>query len=136
MEILQQAFNDRNKKINKIEKLKELKTPISVYNKLDEICANGLDNLADEDGAFFLKCFGLFLKKDGKFMLRIRIPGGQLNGEQALKLGELSQKYGEDYIDITTRQQLEFRFFRTSKSINDFKRVRKCRYHYFSNRCR
>ena len=110
MEKLQQAFLERNKKQNKIEKIKELKTPMRVYNKLDEICANGLENLENEDGSYFLKCFGLFLKKDGKFMLRIRIPAGQLDSDQAIKLGELSQKYGEDYIDITTRQQLEFRF--------------------------
>jgi ferredoxin-nitrite reductase len=45
-------------------------------------------------------------------MLRIRIPAGQLTPEQAIKLGEVSKKYGEDYIDITTRQQLEFRFLK------------------------
>jgi ferredoxin-nitrite reductase len=110
METLQQAFDERNKKQNKIEKVKELKTPLSVYEKLDEICANGLDNLADEDSAFFLKCLGLFLKKDGKFMLRIRIPAGQLDKNQANMIGTLSEKYGEDYIDITTRQQIELRF--------------------------
>ena len=110
MEKLQEAFNERNKKQNKIEKIKELKTPMSVYNKLDDICSSGLENLEDADANYFLKCFGLFLKKDGKFMLRIRIPAGQISAEQAVMLGELSSKYGEDYIDITTRQQLEFRF--------------------------
>jgi len=110
MKILEEVYELRNKKINKIENIKKLKTPYSVYEKLDEICANGLENLNDEDGSYFLKCFGLFKKKDGKFMLRIRIPAGQITPEQAIKLGEISSKYGEDYIDITTRQQLEFRF--------------------------
>lgn len=110
MKVLEEAYALRNKKINKIEDIKKLKTPMSVYEKLDTICANGLENLSEEDSSFFLKCFGLFLKKDGKFMLRIRIPAGQLTSEQAIKLGEISSKYGEDYIDITTRQQLEFRF--------------------------
>ncbi len=110
MKVLEEAYTLRNKKINKIEDIKKLKTPMSVYEKLDTICANGLENLSDEDSSFFLKCFGLFLKKDGKFMLRIRIPAGQLTPEQAIKLGKISTQYGEDYIDITTRQQLEFRF--------------------------
>ena len=110
MQKLHDALNERSKKINKIEKLKESKTPMSVYERLDEICAGTLDDLEDADSAFFLKCFGLFLKKDGKFMLRIRIPAGQLNPTQAAKLGEISKLYGDDYIDITTRQQLEFRF--------------------------
>jgi ferredoxin-nitrite reductase len=112
MTILEKAFDARNKKINKIEKVKELKTPLSVYEKLDSICANGLENLEAEDGTFFLKCFGLFLKKDDTFMLRIRIPAGQLTSDQAIKLGEISEKYGNDYIDITTRQQLEFRYLK------------------------
>ena len=110
MHKLQEAFEARNKKLNKIEKIKELKTPLSVYQRLDEICASGLDALEDADSGFFLKCFGAFLKKDGKFMLRVRIPAGQMNTEQAAKIGELSKKYGEDYIDITTRQQIELRY--------------------------
>jgi ferredoxin-nitrite reductase len=110
MNTLVEAKNSRSKKINKIEEIKSLKSAISVYERLELICKNGLDNLENEDTSFFLKCFGLFLKKDGKFMLRIRIPAGQLKAEQAVKLGELSYKYGKNYIDITTRQQLEFRF--------------------------
>lgn len=112
MNKLQEAFEVRNKKQNKIEQIKELKTPLSVYQKLDEICAAGLDDLNDEDSSYFLKCFGAFLKKDGKFMLRVRIPAGQLSIEQAAKIGAVSQKYGEDYIDITTRQQIELRYIK------------------------
>jgi len=112
MNKLQEAFNLRNKKLNKIEKIKVLKTPMSVYNRLDEICSLGEEALADEDASYFLKCFGLFLKKDGRFMLRVRIPAGQLSSEQAKKIGEVSIKYGKDYIDITTRQQIELRYLK------------------------
>lgn len=110
MKTLEEAYVERSKKVNKIEKLKALKTPMEVYTKLDDICANGLENLEKSDGDYFLKCFGAFLKKDGKFMLRVRIPAGQLSVEQAGKIGEISKKYGEDYIDITTRQQIELRY--------------------------
>ena len=112
MKILASAYEERAKKQNKIEKIKELKSPISVYERLDEICANGLENLSAEDGSYYLKCFGLFLKKDNTFMLRIRIPAGQLNPIQAIKIGKLAQIYGDDYIDITTRQQLELRYLK------------------------
>jgi ferredoxin-nitrite reductase len=112
MHRLQDAFEARNTKQNKIEKLKELKTPLSVYQRLDEICTAGLEELKDDESSFFLKCFGAFLKKDGKFMLRIRIPAGQLTIDQASKIGEVSKKYGEDYIDITTRQQIELRYIK------------------------
>jgi ferredoxin-nitrite reductase len=112
MSILENAYNNRAKKINKIEEVKQLKPAISVYNDLEAICANGLDNLKDEDGKFFLKCFGLFLKPDNTFMLRVRIPAGQLTPAQAIKLGEVAKEYANDYIDITTRQQLELRFLK------------------------
>ncbi len=107
---LLKAYEERNQKINKIEKLKSLKTPLSVYEKLTSICNLGYDNLNDEDSKFFLKCFGLFDKGEGKFMIRLRIPGGRLNVEQARAIGAIADTYGEDYIDITTRQQIELRF--------------------------
>lgn len=110
MDVLEQAYEQRNKKLNKIEKIKEIRTPMSVYKRLDIISESGLDALKDDESSFFLKCFGAFLKKDGKFMLRIRIPAGQLNIEQAAVIGEVSKKYGDDYIDITTRQQIELRY--------------------------
>ena len=43
-------------------------------------------------------------------MMRVRIPGGQLNYEQAQAIGKIAQKYGNDYIDITTRMQIELRY--------------------------
>lgn len=110
MKTLQHASDTRNVKQNKIEKLKSLKTPLSVYEQLDTLCQNGLENLANEDSGFFLKCFGIFLKKDSTFMLRIRIPAGQLSLLQATRIGELSRDHGNDYIDITTRQQIELRY--------------------------
>lgn len=112
MKKLQQAFDERNKKQNKIEKLKELKTPLSVYERLESISSEGLESLKDEDGSYFLKCFGAFLKKDGKFMLRVRIPAGQLSIEQAQRIGKISKAFCEDYIDITTRQQIELRYIK------------------------
>ena len=112
MNKFEEVYEQRNKKQNKIEKIKDLKVPMSVYEKLDDICLNGLENLSSEDSGYFLKCFGLFLKKDDTFMLRVRIPAGQLTPTQTIKVGEVATKYGNDYIDITTRQQLEFRYLK------------------------
>lgn len=107
---LQAASEARSKKINKIEGLKSLKTPGSVFENLRSICAAGYENLADEDGKFFLKCFGAFDKGEGKFMMRLRVPAGQMSIEQARTIGAIAREYGEDYIDITTRQQIELRY--------------------------
>jgi len=109
MTILEKALEARSKKVNKVETTKALKMPMDVHAKLEEIAAGGYENLAPEDGAYFLKCFGLFDKGED-FMLRVRVPAGQLNFQQAKRIGELAKEYGDDYIDITTRMQIELRY--------------------------
>ena len=111
MVTLEKAKEARSKKINKIENIKTKIEPQDAYKKLEEIAKGGWENLSKEDSAFFLKCFGLFIKEND-FMLRIRIPGGKLDFKQAKKIGELAQKYGNDYIDLTTRMQVELRYIK------------------------
>lgn len=123
MTILEKAHEARNKKINKVEKTKILKAPMDVYSKLEEIASAGYAGLAKEDSAYFLKCFGLFDKGED-FMLRVRIPAGQLNFEQALRIGEIAKKYGNDYIDITTRMQIELRYLQIADIVKVLKELK------------
>ncbi|MBT5935511.1 MAG: ferredoxin--nitrite reductase, partial [Sulfurimonas sp.] len=85
MKALEEAFNARNKKLNKIEVVKNLKTPQEAYDKLDEYAKNGFDSVPEEDKTYFLKCFGIYYRPvtPGKFMLKLRIPGGFMKAEQA-----------------------------------------------------
>ncbi|CAA6803966.1 MAG: Ferredoxin--nitrite reductase (EC [uncultured Sulfurovum sp.] len=109
MSKLEKALEARSKKVNKVETTKALKMPMDVHAKLDSIAAAGYEGLAKEDSAYFLKCFGLFDKGED-FMLRVRIPAGQLTYEQAKCIGELAHEYGDNYIDLTTRMQVELRY--------------------------
>ena len=111
MEALQKALEARSKKVNKVETTKALKDPMDVYRQLEEIAAAGYDGLAKEDSAYFLKCFGLFDKGED-FMLRVRVPVGQLSNAQALCIGNVAQKYANDYIDISTRMQAVLRYIK------------------------
>jgi len=125
MSILEKALEARSKKVNKVETTKAIKMPMDVHAKLEEIAAAGYEGLAKEDSAYFLKCFGLFDKGED-FMLRVRVPAGQLNYEQTLRIGEVAQKYGNDYIDLTTRMQLELRFLQIAdiaKVLQELKEV-------------
>ncbi len=112
MSVLQQAFDARNKKQNKIEKTKTLKTPKEAFALLEHYAAQGYDAIAPEDLSYFLKCFGIFDRPatPKQFMIRVRIPGGQLTQSQAVALGEVARDFGKDYIDITTRMQVELRY--------------------------
>jgi ferredoxin-nitrite reductase len=113
MQKLHDACEARNKKQNKIEEIKALKNPMEAYAQIETYAKNGYDSIPDEDKKYFLKCFGIF-DKDGltprQFMMRVRIPGGHLTAVQAKKLGEIARDFGQDYIDITTRSQIELRY--------------------------
>ena len=49
MEALQKAYEARNKKLNKIEKVKELKNPQEAYDKISEYAKSGYDSIPDEE---------------------------------------------------------------------------------------
>ena len=108
---LDKAYEERGSKVNKIEQTKELKTPKQAWEKLEEYAQLGYSSIPEEDKNYFLKCFGIFDRPatPEQFMIRVRIPGGQLNAEQADVIGRLARDFGNDYIDITTRMQIEYR---------------------------
>ncbi len=114
MEVLQKAYEARSKKLNKIEKIKELKSPKEAYDKLEEYAKNGYASIPDEDKSYFLKCFGIYDRPatPERFMLKLRIPGGYMNAAQAKVIGECAKEFGQDYIDLTTRAQCELRYLR------------------------
>ena len=113
MKTLEQAFNDRNKKLNKIEKLKTSRTPQEAFAKIDEYAKNGYDSIPKEDLDFFLKSYGIYKrKKPNSMMMRIRIPNGKLESYQAETIGELAKRYGDNYMDITTRMQIQLRYLK------------------------
>ena len=114
MEALQKAYEARAKKVNKIEKVKELKNPQEAFDRLQEYAEGGYESIPDEDKKYFLKCFGIYYRPatPERFMLKLRIPGGFLNSAQAKVIGECAKEFGKDYIDLTTRQQCELRYLK------------------------
>ncbi len=116
MDKVEKISQRRNTKINKIEKVKPLRTIDEAMQKLREYALSGYDSIEKDDKAVFFKYFGIFDKEksNGKnhFMLRVRIPAGQMTPNQARKVGEVAKEYGNDYIDITTRMQIELRYLK------------------------
>jgi sulfite reductase (ferredoxin) len=50
--------------------------------------------------------------EDAYFMMRVRIPGGQLNAGQLRTLAGVAKEYGRDMADITDRQNVQFHWIR------------------------
>lgn len=54
-------------------------------------------------------------KQKDKFSLRIRVVGGHLDAKQLAKVAEVSEKYGEGYVHLTSRQGVEIPFIKLSQ---------------------
>ena len=50
--------------------------------------------------------------EDAFFMMRVRIPGGQLTAEQLRTVASIAKEYGRDLADITDRQNVQFHWIR------------------------
>jgi ferredoxin-nitrite reductase len=99
-------------KLNKFEKFKAEKDGLLVKHELDHFSQIGWEAMDETDLTHRLKWLGIFFRPvtPGKFMLRLRMPNGVLNGFKARTLADIIQRYGEDgSADITTRQNIQLR---------------------------
>lgn len=100
---------------------------------------DGLDVLADiyrygetkepispEDEALF-RWYGIYTQRpaeDGYFMVRMRIPGGDLSPGQLRAIAELSDQYGRGLADITVRQNIQLHWVRVESLPHILDRLR------------
>src|SRR5205807_2775823 len=47
----------------------------------------------------------------GNFMMRLRLNAGRANAQQFRIIADLSDQYGKGFCDLTTRQQIQLRWF-------------------------
>jgi ferredoxin-nitrite reductase len=99
--------------INKIEVMKREQDG---YDCLPDILRFAQSNnwqQMSEDEKNRAKWHGLFFRKPtpGNFMLRLRMEAGQTNARQLRVIADLSDEYGKGFCDLTTRQQIQLRWF-------------------------
>lgn len=104
----------------KLEKdgLDVIETIVNTYSK------EGFESIESSDMDRF-KWAGVYQQrpKDGHFMMRVRIPGGILNSEQARVLAKIAQDYGRDLVDVTTRQAVQFHWLTVESLADIFDRL-------------
>lgn len=111
--------------LNPFEFIKMGKDGLDIIRSIIEVYAKeGYDSIPAEDMSLF-KWAGVYQQKpnNGHFMMRIRIPSGILNGEQAKVLGKIAQDYGRDLMDVTTRQSVQFHWIRVEDIPDIYKRL-------------
>ncbi|NKE35083.1 ferredoxin--nitrite reductase [Natronococcus sp. JC468] len=120
--------------MNETERHKQNKHPLDVIDDVYEYAADGLtfEQIEERAGGGEwerLKWAGMYAQKqEGYFMIRTKVPGGNLTPEQAEVIGECAADYavapeeyggteqnelwGDAYLDITTRQDIQKHWIR------------------------
>jgi len=82
-------------KRNKIEELKAQQDGLDIWSDIEKWAVAGYDSIPPEKFDLF-KWYGLYRRRpnDGHFMIRIRVPGGQLTAPQAREVSAISREYG------------------------------------------
>jgi len=96
------------------ERLKLEKDGLDVIHDIYRYAKLGFPAIVEEDFDR-LKWYGVYRQKpkdSGYFMMRTKIPGGQLTGAQAILLSELADEFGHGFCDITTRQTIQYHWLR------------------------
>ncbi len=95
-------------KRNFVERLKQEKAPLGVRDELPRLIEEGYERVAEED-VVRLQWWGLYHDKPkvGTFMMRIKIAGGVLEPTQLRAIGELADRYGKGYGELSTRQNIQ-----------------------------
>src|SRR4051795_13299863 len=103
-------------KRNPVERLKRDKAPLGIRDELPALIAQGYENVAEED-VVRLQWWGLYHDKPkiGTFMLRVKVPSGQLSARQLRGIGETSNLFGKGDGELSTRQNIQLHWLEVAK---------------------
>jgi NAD(P)H-nitrite reductase large subunit len=98
---------------NKVEIVKREKDGLDSLPDVHRLAEhNHWEEMTEADKHRF-KWHGLFYRvpTPGNFMLRLRLEAGKTNARQFRVIADLSDQYGKGFCDLTTRQQIQMRWF-------------------------
>ncbi len=103
-------------KRNPVERLKREKAPLGIRDELPALIAQGYENVAEED-IVRLQWWGLYHDKPkiGTFMLRVKVPSGQLSATELRAIGEVSNLFGRGDGELSTRQNIQLHYLELAK---------------------
>ena len=103
-------------KRNPVERIKRDKAPLGIRDELPALIAQGYEAVAEED-MVRLQWWGLYHDKPkiGTFMLRIKVPAGQISPGDLRAVGEVSNLYGKGDGELSTRQNVQLHWLDLTK---------------------
>lgn len=112
-------------KRNSVERLKAELFPTELWNQWDRLTQTSYEHLPEED-IVRLQWFGMYHDKPkvGTFMMRVKIPSGILSPAGLRTIGEISERYGRDQGELTTRQNIQLHYITLDKFPEIFERLK------------
>ncbi len=104
---MEQVWKNREN-LNKNEIAKLEKDGLAIIDELPQLAKKSFEEIAWDD-VERLKWAGIYAQrpKNGLFLIRIKLPSGQLNSKQAKVIAQLAKQYGKNEIQITIRQCIQ-----------------------------
>ncbi len=98
-------------KRNSVERLKNELFPTELAGQWQRLISTPYEKLPEED-IVRLQWFGMYHDKPkvGTFMMRVKIPGGVLTPDGLRVIGDISEAYGRDQGELTTRQNIQLHY--------------------------
>jgi len=98
-------------KRNSVERLKRDLFPTELTGQWRRLVETSYEKLPEED-IVRLQWFGMYHDKPkiGTFMMRVKIPSGILSAAGLDAIGEISENYGRDQGELTTRQNIQLHY--------------------------
>ncbi len=109
-------------KAQRVERLKRAKNPWEGLEEIRSFARKGFDAIPPEWIGTYFRWWGVYTQGDGAgvtggqngegkalpcFMVRIRIPSGQLRSQQLRTIANLTQRYAKGIADLTVRQNIQ-----------------------------
>jgi ferredoxin-nitrite reductase len=102
------AANRRPQRVSLVERIKAERPPLALLTALPELAAVHYAAVSEDD-ILRLQWLGLYHDKPriGRFMLRVRLPGGVITPAQLAALSQVSSQWGGGVGELTTRQDIQ-----------------------------
>jgi len=112
-------------KRNSVERLKHELFPTELAGQWNRLVETPYEKLPEED-IVRLQWFGMYHDKPkvGTFMMRVKIPSGILSPAGLRVIGEISEQFGRNQGELTTRQNIQLHYITLDKAPEIFERLK------------
>lgn len=95
--------------MNKVERIKQEKDGLDVWHDILRYTEDGFSAI-HEDDFVRMRWYGIYQQRpnEGHFMMRIKLAGGIVTGEQLRTIAAITDQYGRGIADVTTRQTFQW----------------------------